>query len=222
MVGNMSRSNLDKRFFESTRGQIVLLIRAAPKTVNELAADLDLTDNAVRAHLLVLERDGLVEQGSMVKGYRRPHYSYVLTDAARNLFPKPYSLLFGKLLEVMKGRMAMETFREVLSDLGRKIGKEAAATGNGGLDSRIALTKETLEAIGGAPSVERHGDVIEIKSGSCPFADAVAEHPEVCCMAESLVGEIVQRPVRETCDRTGTPKCSFEIDAGPAERSRDN
>ena len=86
MVGNMSRSNLDKRFFESTRGQIVLLIRAAPKTVNELAADLDLTDNAVRAHLLVLERDGLVEQGSMVKGYRRPHYSYVLIDAARNLF----------------------------------------------------------------------------------------------------------------------------------------
>ena len=50
----MSTSNLDKRFFESTRGQIVLLIRAAPKTVNELAADLGLTDNAVRGRIFSL------------------------------------------------------------------------------------------------------------------------------------------------------------------------
>ena len=158
----------------------------------------------------------------MVKGHRKPHYSYVLTDAGRGLFPKPYGLLFGQLLELLKGRLAAEAFREILADLGRKIGREAAASGNGSFDSRIAKTAETLESIGGAPSVKRNGDVIEIKSASCPFAESVAEHPEVCRMAESLVGEIVQRPVRETCDRNGTPKCSFEIDAGPAESSQDN
>src|SRR5881398_826577 len=56
----MRKTNLDKRFFESTRGRIVLLLRASEKTVNDLAAHLQLTDNAVRAHLLSLERDGLV------------------------------------------------------------------------------------------------------------------------------------------------------------------
>jgi predicted ArsR family transcriptional regulator len=52
----MSKTKLDKRFFESTRGQIVLLLRNSNKTVNDLAAALNLTDNAVRAHLLTLEQ----------------------------------------------------------------------------------------------------------------------------------------------------------------------
>jgi predicted ArsR family transcriptional regulator len=52
---------LDRRFFSSTRGRIVALLRAATRTVDELADALGLTDNAVRAHLVTLERDGLVE-----------------------------------------------------------------------------------------------------------------------------------------------------------------
>ena len=47
------------RLMESTRGKILDLLRTKEQTVNELAAALGLTDNAVRAHLLSLERDGL-------------------------------------------------------------------------------------------------------------------------------------------------------------------
>jgi predicted ArsR family transcriptional regulator len=47
------------RILKSTRGRILDLLRAKEQTVNELAAALELTDNAVRAHLLSLERDGL-------------------------------------------------------------------------------------------------------------------------------------------------------------------
>jgi len=50
------------RLMESTRGKILDLLRSKERTVNELAAALGLTDNAVRAHLLSLERDGLVHQ----------------------------------------------------------------------------------------------------------------------------------------------------------------
>jgi len=53
---------VEKRFFESTRGQIVTILRGSPATVDELARKLELTDNAVRAHLLTLERDGIVRQ----------------------------------------------------------------------------------------------------------------------------------------------------------------
>jgi predicted ArsR family transcriptional regulator len=48
------------RFLDSTRGQILALLRVESCTVNELAAALKLTDNAVRAHLISLERDGLI------------------------------------------------------------------------------------------------------------------------------------------------------------------
>ncbi|HEY9501228.1 MAG TPA: helix-turn-helix domain-containing protein, partial [Pyrinomonadaceae bacterium] len=80
-------TNLDKRFFESSRGRIVGLLRGTTKTVNELAEELDLTDNAVRANLLSLERDGLIRQRGVQRGTRKPHFSYELTPAAESLFP---------------------------------------------------------------------------------------------------------------------------------------
>jgi hypothetical protein len=40
----------------------------------------------------------------------------------------------------------------------------------------------------------------------------VAEHPEVCQVAEALVTEIVGADAKERCDRTGLqPRCRFEI-----------
>jgi predicted ArsR family transcriptional regulator len=200
----------DKRFFESTRGQMILLLRGSAKTVNELAADLGLTDNAVRAHLLTLERDGLVAMGTPVKGFRKPHNSYELTDEAQHLFPKPYDALFTQLLNVLKRRMVTPVIRDILSELGHRVGKGLPSSVDD-LDSDLATVTETLGELGGAARVVRGEGKLEIKSENCPFADAVAEHPEVCRMAESLVSEIVKRPVKETCDRTGKPKCSFEI-----------
>lgn len=41
-------TRFDQRFFETTRGRIVTLLRGTTKTVNELAEELELTDNAVR------------------------------------------------------------------------------------------------------------------------------------------------------------------------------
>lgn len=58
----MQRSHRNQRFFASTRGRIVTLLRHSSHTVEELAEALDLTDNAVRAHLATLERDGVVQQ----------------------------------------------------------------------------------------------------------------------------------------------------------------
>ena len=49
-----------ERLFKSTRGKILELLRTRECTVNDLAAELRLTDNAVRAHLASLERDRLV------------------------------------------------------------------------------------------------------------------------------------------------------------------
>ena len=73
---------------DSTRGRIVSLLRGKVSTVNELAQELGLTDNAVRAHLLSLERDGLVRQSGVQRGYRKPHFAYELTPEAESLFPR--------------------------------------------------------------------------------------------------------------------------------------
>jgi len=207
----MDGVTFDKRFFDSTRGQIVTLLRAAPCTVEELAGKLNLTDNAVRAHLSTLERDGLVRQSGLRRGPRKPHFTYVLTEEADKLFPKAYDALLNQLIGVLKTRLEPAEIEDVLREVGRALAA-GSPSGNGvSLETRVQTALKVLEAIGGAAVIEQHGDKLVIVSSGCPLAAAVSVHPEVCRLAETLVAEIVKVPVEERCDRTGRPKCRFEL-----------
>jgi predicted ArsR family transcriptional regulator len=209
---NMKRTKLDKRFFGSTRGRIVALLRGTTKTVSELAEELGLTDNAVRAHLLSLDRDGLIRQSGLQRGTRKPHFAYELTGEAENLFPKAYDALLNQLIAVLKGRLTSETLMEVLREVGRSLSANQTSGVKGGdLESRAGNAIIALEAIGGAARLEKDGEKLFIRSGSCPLATAVTEHPEVCQLAEALLAEITCAKVRERCDREGSPRCSFEL-----------
>jgi len=208
----MPGTKLDRRFFESTRGRIVALMRGSTKTVNELAAELGLTDNAVRAHLVSLERDGLIKQSGVQPGTRKPHFAYQLTSEAENLFPRAYDTVLGQLIAVLKRRLTSRTLREVLRDLGRTLaGPEAAHKGPRDLKSRAEKGLAALEKIGGAARLEQRGDKFFIKSGNCPLAAAVSDHPEVCKVAESMLAEAAGAEVTERCNREGSPQCTFEI-----------
>ena len=208
----MKRTKLDKRFFASTRGRIVTLLRGTTKTVNELAEELELTDNAVRAHLLSLERDGLIRQHGVQRGTRKPHFSYELTGEAENLFPKAYDALLNQFIAVLKGRLTPEALKEVLREVGRSLaGNQPSDAARGDLETRADKAVTALEAIGGAARIEKEGEKLLIRSGSCPLAAAVAEHPEVCQLAEALLAQIIGTKVRERCDREGSPRCTFEI-----------
>ena len=205
-------TKLDKRFFDSSRGRIVTLLRGSARTVNELAEELDLTDNAVRAHLLSLERDGLIRQGGVQRGTRKPHFTYELTSEAESLFPKAYDALLNQLISTLKGRLTPAALHEVLREVGRSLAANAHSDRTkDDLETRISKALKALEAMGGAAQAEKNGDTVVIKSGSCPLATAVAEHPEVCQLTEALLAEIIGKKVRERCDRDGPPRCTFEI-----------
>ena len=208
----MKTTKLDKRFFDSTRGRIVSLLREGSSTVNELASKLELTDNAVRAHLLTLERDGLVRQSGVQRGARKPHFAYELTAEAERLFPKAYDALLNQLITVLKGRLPPSALEDVLREVGRSLAaRHSSGQTPADLEGRLQNALEVLKAIGGTPSVEREDGRLFIRSGGCPLSAAVVEHPEVCELAEALVAEIVGLPVRERCDRGESPKCRFEV-----------
>lgn len=209
----MEAMKVDKRFFESTRGQIVTMLRGSPCTVDELAGKLDLTDNAVRAHLSTLERDGLVRQSGLRRGPRKPHFTYALTAEADGLFPKAYDALLNQLIAVLKNRLDPPEIEEVLREVGRALAADAPIGHDANLQKRVQTALKVLESIGGAAEVEQHEDKLVICSSGCPLAAAVTIHPEVCRLAETLIAEIVKAPVEEHCDREGRPKCRFEIDA---------
>src|SRR5947209_8995959 len=101
----MKSTRGDERFWASTRGRIILLLRRGSRTVNELAGELGLTNNAVRTHLTALERDGLIHASGTRPGPRKPHITYDLTPEAGRLFQRIYPPLLHHLLEVLEERL---------------------------------------------------------------------------------------------------------------------
>jgi predicted ArsR family transcriptional regulator len=208
----MAQSEWGERFLASTRGRIITLLRRGPMTVNELAAALDLTDNAVRAHLTTLERDGLVEQSGSRPGYRKPNLTYELTADAGQFFPKPYGPVLQQLLAVLAGRMSEAELEAVLREVGRRVaaayaGEVTAADVRG----RVAEAVRVLGELGGLAEVEEAGGRLVVRGFDCPLAAAVAGHPAACRLAETLLSELVGVPVAERCSHGSPPRCAFEL-----------
>jgi predicted ArsR family transcriptional regulator len=208
----MKPTKLDERFLESTRGRIVTLLRGSSCTVEELTEQLSLTDNAVRAHLTTLERDGLIRQSGVRRGPRKPHFTYSLTPEAERLFPKAYDALLNQLIAVLKGRLSEAELEEVLREVGRDLAAGEPSAAGDDLESRVRGALKVLESIGGTAEAKREGDKVIIRGAGCPLAATVSAHPEVCRLAESLIATIVKAPVKEHCNREGTPLCYFEVD----------
>jgi len=219
----MKVTKLGERFFDSTRGRIVTLLRGGSRTVNDLTMELGLTDNAVRAHLLSLERDGLVRQSGVQVGHRKPHFTYQLTAEAEHLFPKAYDALLNQLITVLKDRFSSNDLDQVLREVGRSIASQDDASGGSGtIEQRVRKALKMLEALGGSAKIEEHEKEFVISSGSCPLAEAVACHPEVCKVAEELIAKIVGREVHEHCDREKFPRCRFQIARTPNGQQMNN
>src|SRR5437773_7149616 len=117
---DMSFLQRNPRFFASTRGKIVTLLRRTSRTVEELAQALDLTDNAVRAQLATLERDGLVHQHGRRRSSSKPASVYDLTPAAEELFSKAYGPVLRQLLDELNERMTAEEVEALLHATGRR------------------------------------------------------------------------------------------------------
>ncbi|MBI3966768.1 MAG: ArsR family transcriptional regulator [Chloroflexi bacterium] len=212
---SMGPSRWSERFFASTRGRILLLLRRASRTVDELAGALGLTDNAVRTHLASLERDALVQQeGVRRSGVGKPAYFYELTPEAESLFPKAYGLVLHRLLEVLGERISPEDQLAIMRELGHRLaaGQEAP---DGELRSRVEHAVALLGKLGGEAELVEEAGRFTIRGYSCPLAAAIPGHPEVCEIAETLLADVLHVPVRERCQKEEPPRCCFEIGPGP-------
>lgn len=212
----------------SARDRILTLLRRADCTVNQLAAELGVTDNAIRPHLEALEAAGLVTRTDVLrKGVGKPANVYALTAAGDESFAKAYAPVLRALLGAMAERLEPGEEDAILRDAGRRaagvgvVAEAGAGAAEPGSDlrARADLAVAMLGALGGDAEVtteegEQGTGKLWIRSSGCPLASVVCEHPEACQLAEALISQVVGTTVREHCDRTGRPRCCFEID-GP-------
>lgn len=203
----------DHKFFESTRGRIVILLRRAVRTVEELAQELGLTNNGVRAHLATLERDGMVRQRGVTKresGGGKPAYLYQLTPEAEGRFPKAYEPVLDQLLGVLAKRVGAEKSEALLREAGAGMAGEIEAPSDG-VWERLEMAVSVLNELGGLAEVEEREGSYLVRSYGCPLASVVSGHPEACSLVEALIAGLAGASVREHCDRDGNPRCRFEV-----------
>jgi predicted ArsR family transcriptional regulator len=202
----------DQRFFASTRGRLVSLLRGQGRTVDELAKAVDLTDNAVRAHLATLERDGLVHQEGIRRGggSGKPAYAYGLTAEAEALFPKAYGEVLRQLLQVLSQKLDPAELEATLSELARRLAEGHHASGPP--EERLATAVSYLDEMGGMAEWRAEAAGYLISGRTCPLAGILPGNPKVCRLAELMLAEVTGLPVHEQCQKAEA-RCQFSVAA---------
>jgi predicted ArsR family transcriptional regulator len=192
------------------------MLRRTGRTVDELAQELKLTDNGVRAHLATLERDGIVQQRGSVRsssGGGKPAYVYELTPEAEDLFPKAYESVLSQLLNVLARQLGSEESEALLRRVAYRLAEEQTLPADG-VHARLEEAVRVLNKLGGLAELEERDGNFFIRSYGCPLSAVVLDHPEVCRMVEALITEVAGMPVHEHCDRGERPSCCFEVALG--------
>ena len=215
----MRRENRRKRrpaesLLGTTKGKILVMLCRGRHTVGELAGQMGVTDNAVRAQLHRLERDGFAARAGARRGVRRPHVEYELTREARDLFPRAYEPALVHLVDVLTDRLRPGASRGLLLEAGRRLLREHLGEVRGRNPAqRLAAIMNGLNGSSLGIDVREEPGKTVIRSCSCPLASAIAAHPELCALLASLLGELLGADVCESCEKGESARCRFELTA---------
>jgi len=197
------------------RGRIIRLLRRGEKTVDDLAAELGVTDNGVRSHLAVLEDAGVVEQFN-VRRTGTPGKPATVYRVARDAEPHlsaAYAPILEALLVALENRLDAKELDSLFREVGRKLAEEQeGAPKTASLATRARLAASLLGELGAEIDVESNDAGFTLRGHACPVASAVRVQPGVCRAMEELVAGVTGAEVRECCERAdGGASCRFEI-----------
>ncbi len=186
-------------------------------SVDALSVRLQITRNAVRQHLAALQRDGLIAAGETRASGGRPQQLYVLTDKAKEFFPRHYSWFAELLVESIEKESGPEGLRERLRALGSAVAQKLLDQHPGlkNREEKVRKLSEVMQNIGyGCDSETERDDALVIEADNCVFHNLAMKNPEVCHFDLALLSTFTGSKVdHQECMARGGGVCRFKFKA---------
>ena len=203
--------------FGETRKRLLrhLLRHKTGASIDELAGAGGVTRTAVRQHLALLMRDGLVDTGGARPSGGRPQNLFVLTAQGKETFPRRYSWFAQLLIEAIAKEHGSAGLRLRLARLASAVVAQLQQR-SPGLASRkqkVEKLSEVMDELGydartganiaGAPTIE---------ADNCIFHELAMKNPEVCQFDLALLSGFSGSKVELTeCMAKGGHVCRFRF-----------
>jgi predicted ArsR family transcriptional regulator len=178
-------------------------------TIDQMAAALRITRNAVREHVGALERDRLIAPGAFATSTGgRPGRRYALTERGLALFPKHYDLMARLLLEALTQRLGAAEAERELRALGARFAAQfKAKVGGGALSERTVAVAALMRDLGYEASASaKH----TIEALNCVYHELARANQSVCALDLALIEELADAKVEHrACMARGDNACVF-------------
>ena len=197
----------------STRGRITAQLRRGARSVDELAREVGTTNNAVRAHLASLERDGLVQSSGVRRGggVGKPATLYALTSEAELMFSRAYPTVLTTVMQVLVAKLDADRAESILREVGARLATALGGEARGDLRARVNAAAAVLVTLGGDAEVAADDGAYVIRGYGCPLSTSVAAHPETCRAVRALVSHVTGARTEERCEHGERPQCRFRV-----------
>jgi len=185
-------------------------------TVEELAQAVGLTHMAIRHHLNVLQRDGLLEIAKTRRAKKpgRPVQVYVLTNRAERLYPQDYFQLSELLLEEMISQIGPNGVAQVFNNIAERLLEIAPQPKEGqSFEERLDEVVYFLQQKGFAAQWGVEEGRYVIYHLACPYRRLAAQHHEICLLDEVLISSMLEAKLdRVSCIAHDDRKCAYCLD----------
>lgn len=217
----MSNSFVPKGVTPAGSRILRLLVGRLPKTISEIAQELNLTRTAITTQLDELIGNGfIIQQLEHCHGPGRPKYRFSATEKAGSQFSEnAVQFLVPATFSAVRKHTSPETFiqicRDIAADLAVLHSGPITATD---IPGRLRQFAETQNQNGQIVEIKESNDGIELWKYACPFAAMMDKERVVCQLTRTALqiavgsGVIVEQ-IQHRLD--GSPCCVFRMTIPP-------
>ncbi|MGR8980503.1 MAG: helix-turn-helix transcriptional regulator [Gammaproteobacteria bacterium] len=193
----------------------LLLNRKGGLSIDEIAASVAISRNAVQQHINKLEREGLVEMGALNKTAGRPVRTFVLTEAGVNSFTKQYAWFSGLILADLKEQKGSEVFQRYLHNLACSLSQTFLPKFEGRpANERLSELLKLMNELGFHAGVAEPSTTGRqtIRAINCIYHDLAQKNEEICEFDRALITSLLGKEIDHTeCMAKGGSACCFQI-----------